>query len=355
VPPLSERQRLTTLLFYVFVLGLGYFAFQLVRPFLAALGWATVLVVFFYPLYKRAEARYGRTLAAALSTILVTAVVIVPTMFVMSAFVNEALRVIDEGREAFEAGRFAWLETLWAMLRQSDYMESMGDFEATVQKVGSAAAGFLAAQVGAILQNVLVIIFDLIVMLFATFFLFRDGDAVIRMIRNTIPFAPEVRDRMMDQTRDLIYASVVSGMAVAVVQGVMGGVTFALLGLGSPVFWGVVMTLFCLLPLGAWVVWVPAALWLIASGDITRALILTGVGAGVIGAVDNVLRPAMLAGRASLNGLLVLIALLGGIATFGFIGIVLGPIVVATAVGLLEAYTSDEARAQIWRDPPGVA
>jgi predicted PurR-regulated permease PerM len=351
MPPLVERERLTTLLFYAFVLGLGYFAIQLVWPFLVPLGWATVVVVFFYPVYKRVERRHGRTLAAALSTVLVTVVVIVPTIFVMTAFVNEALRVFDAARTAFDEGRFAWLETLWATLQQSKYVESLGDPDTTVRRVGSAAAAFLAGQVGAVVQNVVVILFDLVVMLFATFFLFRDGDGVVRMIRNAIPFDPEVRDRMMDQTRDLIYASVVSGMAVAIVQGVLGGITFALLGLGSPVFWGVVMTLFCLLPLGAWVVWVPAALWLIASGDITRALILTGVGAGVIGAVDNVLRPAMLAGRASLNGLLVLIALLGGIATFGFIGIVLGPIIVATAVGLLEAYTSDEARAKVWRDP----
>jgi predicted PurR-regulated permease PerM len=311
-----------------------------------------VVVVFFYPLYKRAEKRYGRTLAAALSTLLVTAVVIIPTMFVATAFVNETLDLMESARVAFDEGRFAWLETLWATLRQSAYMDSLGDPDGTIGRVGSAAAGYLAGQAGALLQNVVGILFDLVIMLFATFFLFRDGDGAIRMIRNAIPFDPEVRDRMMDQTRDLIYASVVSGMAVAIVQGVMGGITFALLGLGSPVFWGVVMTLFCLLPLGAWVVWVPAALWLVASGDITRALILTGVGAGVIGAVDNVLRPAMLAGRASMNGLLVLIALLGGIATFGFIGIVLGPIVVATAVGLLEAYTSDEAKAKIWRDPP---
>jgi predicted PurR-regulated permease PerM len=350
MPPLIERQRLTTLLFYASVLGLGYLAFLLIQPFLVALGWATVLVVFFQPVYRRAEQRYGRTLAATLSTILVTAVVIVPAIFVMSAFVSEAVRVIDEARAAFDEGRLAWLETFWAVLRQSDYMASVGDPEATVQKLGSAAAAFLAGQVGAAVQNIMVILFNLVVMLFATFFLFRDGDGVVRVIRNAIPFDPEVRDRMMDQTRDLIYASVVSGMAVAIVQGVLGGITFALVGLGSPVFWGVVMTLFCLLPLGAWVVWVPAALWLGLSGDVTRALILTGVGAGVIGAVDNVLRPAMLAGRASMNGLLVLIALLGGIATFGFIGIVLGPIVVATAVGLLEAYTSDEARAKIWRE-----
>ena len=346
----SERERFTTLLYYAIVIAVGYLTFQLFRPFLVSLGWATILVVFFYPLYARLERRYGPTLAATASTVLVTLVVVVPALLVLSAFVSESLRVFGEARTAFSEGRFVWLETLWNTLRQSDFMSSFGDLSATAESAGSAAAKFVASQMGAAVQNVVVILFDLVVMLFAAFFLFRDGASIIRLLRNALPFQPAVRDRMIDETRDLIYASVVSGMAVAVVQGVLGGITFAVLGLGAPVFWGVVMTLFCLLPLGAWVVWLPAAIWLFATGETTRALILVGVGAGIVGAVDNVMRPAMLAGRSSLNGLLVLIALLGGLATFGFIGIVLGPIVLAIAAGILEAYTSDEAREKIWRE-----
>ncbi len=349
MPPPNERERLTTLFFYVLVLILAYLTYQLFRPFLVPLGWATVLVVFFYPLYKRLEDRYGRTQAALISTFIVTVVVIVPAFFVMSAFVRESLRVFDDMRTAFNEGRFDWAERAWNYVRRSDTIGDLGD---TADTITTGAAGFLAAQVGSAVQNVFVILFDLIVMLFATFFFFRDGDGIVRIIRKALPFEPAVRDRMMDQTRDLIYASVVAGMVVAIIQGILGGITFAALGLGAPIFWGVVMTLFCLLPLGAWVVWLPAAIWLMASGDLTRGLILVGIGAGIVGSVDNVLRPAMLAGRASMNGLLVLIALLGGFATFGFIGIVLGPIILAAAAALLETYTSDDARAQVWKEPP---
>ena len=145
MPPPNERERLTTLFFYVLVLILSYLTYQLFRPFLVPLGWATVLVVFFYPLYKRLEDRYGRTQAAALSTFIVTVVVIVPSLFVMSAFVRESIRVFDDMRTAFNEGRFDWAERAWNYVRRSDTIGDLGD---TADTMTTGAAGFLAAQVG---------------------------------------------------------------------------------------------------------------------------------------------------------------------------------------------------------------
>jgi predicted PurR-regulated permease PerM len=117
-------------------------------------------------------------------------------------------------------------------------------------------------------------------------------------------------------------------------------VIFFILGFSAPVFWGVVMAFFSLLPLiGAWAVWLPAAIWLISEGHVGQGLVLLGLGAGVVSSIDNVLRPMLLAGRAQLNGLLVLVSVLGGIAAFGPIGLVLGPVIVATMSSLLSAYT----------------
>jgi len=127
---------------------------------------------------------------------------------------------------------------------------------------------------------------------------------------------------------------------------VICGGAFALVGLGSAIFWGVVMGFLSLLPVvGAWPVWIPAAIWLFSTGHWGRALVLIGL-CGALGAgIDNVLRPVLLGGRASLNGLLVFISVLGGIAVFGVLGVVLGPIVVATAVGILDVYSGYEIAA----------
>ena len=126
---------------------------------------------------------------------------------------------------------------------------------------------------------------------------------------------------MIRQTGDLVYASVTSGLVIASIQWFLGGLLFASLSLDAPVFWGVVMGFFALLPFfGTWVVWLPAAIWLGSAGQMIKALTLAAIGAAVVGGVDNVLRPALLAGRARMNGLLMFVSLLGGVSVFGCSG-----------------------------------
>jgi predicted PurR-regulated permease PerM len=135
---------------------------------------------------------------------------------------------------------------------------------------------------------------------------------------------------------------------IAGVQGVLCGTAFVIVGLSSAVFWGVVMGFLSLLPLvGAWPVWIPAAIYLFSTGRPGRAIVLIVICGLVGGVADNILRPVLLGGRASLNGLLVFISVLGGIATFGVLGVVLGPIVVATVVGILDVYSGRDAAGAI--------
>ncbi len=139
-------------------------------------------------------------------------------------------------------------------------------------------------------------------------------------------------------------------MIVALVQGAVGGMTFAVLGLGAPVFWGVIMAFFSLLPLGAWIVWMPVAIWLLLTGEVGRGIALFAIGAGGISLIDNFLRPMLLSGRTQMNGLLVFISLLGGIATFGLLGLVLGPIIMATAISFVDAYATERRELTIIDD-----
>jgi predicted PurR-regulated permease PerM len=145
----------------------------------------------------------------------------------------------------------------------------------------------------------------------------------------------------------------VSAILVAGAQGAAGGILFWALGIGAPVFWGVTMAFFSLLPVGAWIIWLPAGLWLLVNGSTAKGVIVLVVGMGVVSAIDNVLRPALLAGRAQMNGLLVLISLLGGIAAFGLIGLVIGPVIVATAASLLSAYTGPGAERRVDQETVG--
>lgn len=340
--PASERERFTALIFYGVVLLLGYLVLRVFEPFLHPLGWAAVLAICVYPWYEKLVARMGRSPAAVTCTVIVTLIILGPGLAVLTAFAREGRAALDGvDREMFES-RFTWAQGIWDRFRF--YVPGMQaiDLGTLLKQASANVAGFLAARVGGLLADLAVFIFQLFVTLFALFFLLRDAPAIMRLMRRALPFEEGRRERMIRQTRDLVYASVTAGLIIASLQGLLGGVVFAALGLRSPVFWGVVMGFFALLPfLGTWVVWLPAAIWLASTGHLGKALTLAALGALIVGGVDNVLRPALLAGRAQMNGLLMFVSLLGGVSVFGLLGLILGPLVVALVAGLLEAYAGE--------------
>ena len=154
----------------------------------------------------------------------------------------------------------------------------------------------------------------------------RDAEAFRAALRRVLPFGHEQNERLLGITRDLVSASVTSTLAIAALQGLIGGVVFALLGIDGWVLWGAMMGILALLPLvGATLVWLPAAVWLALSGSLVKGIVLAAVGVLILGNVDNVVRPLLLSGKAQMNTLVLIISLMGGVSAFGFIGIVLGP------------------------------
>jgi len=347
----TERGRVQTLLFYVVLAALGYLVFGLFRPFLVPLGWAVVIVVFCYPMQARLEKWLRPAWAASLSTLIVTLVLVVPAIVVGTAFVREATHAISGIVTAASTGRLELAQRAWEWLQQRLLGQTGADLTTLVQQGATRFATYLASQLSGILGGVALFFFSLGVMLFAVFFLFRDARSIMAWVRRALPFKEEQRERMLSSARDLVSATVTSGFLVAAIQGVLGGLAFAILGLGAPIFWGVVMALFSLLPIGAWIIWLPTAVWLIVNGSVAKGVILVAIGAGVVGTVDNILRPALLSGRSQLNGLLVFISLVGGVGLFGLLGLVLGPVLLATTAGLLEFYTAEESRAIVTRPP----
>ena len=202
---------------------------------------------------------------------------------------------------------------------------------------------FLAPRAGALVADAFATIGSLFVMLFALFFMLRDYRAFGQRIRNLLPLPERERERLISETRDLIIASVGAGLLVAAVQGTIGGLTYWALGINAPAVWGVAMAICALIPLvGSTLVWVPTALWLLLSGEVARGVILILVGVLGIGMVDNILRPLLLSGRTSASGLVIFLGLLGGVGAFGFIGLVLGPIILVTGGNLLAVFTRVE-------------
>jgi predicted PurR-regulated permease PerM len=344
--PHNSDDRFSNVLFYGVVLCLAYLVFLVFQPFLVPLGWAAVFGVIFYSLNQRLESRWGRTLAATATTSGVALILVVPVLLLGTLFVREGIAATRSVQASLSAGGYGWFNRAWDWISSRvAEQDSSIDLPGLVRQGASQLGEYMASQLGAVLRNIVVFLFELFVMLFALFFFLRDGDAILDQVRLSLPFEGSMRERMLTEARDLIFASVTTSLVIAAVQGIVCGGAFAIVGLNSELFWGVMMAFLSLLPVvGSWPVWIPAAIWLFSTGHSGRALVLIAICGGIASTIDNILRPILLGGRSSLNALLVFVSVLGGIAVFGVLGVVLGPVVVATSVGILDAYSGKEKK-----------
>ena len=336
----ATASRLTSVLSYGILLLLIYVVFRIYEPFLVALGWGAILVIFFYPMHQRLAKRFSSPRASLISTLAVTVLLIAPAIFLTTMFVRQAVSISRGVQHSLVEQHNPAIARTWSWIAHHvPGMDPNADIFDTLEQGIEKEAGFLAERIGTILKNIAAFLFDLFVMIFAMFYFFRDAEQILRGVRSLLPFDAEHRDAMLLQARDLISASVTTSLIVAAIQGALGGVGFALVGLPAPVFWGVLMAFFSLVPVvGSGLIFVPASLYLGFTGHWWRALVLLAICAGVSTVVDNLLRPLLLGGRTGLSGLVVFISVVGGVNLFGMLGLVLGPILVAMAAGVLSAY-----------------
>lgn len=180
---------------------------------------------------------------------------------------------------------------------------------------------------------------QLMVTFFMLFFFFRDRQRVLEGVRSFLPLTAMEADVAFRRIRDTVHATIYGTVVVGLVQGILGGLAFWWLALPSPVLWGVIMALLGIIPiLGAFLIWIPAAIWLAVEGDWTRALILTAWGSVVIGLIDNILYPVLVGNRLRLHTLTAFIAVIGGLAVFGLSGVILGPVIVAVGLALVDTW-----------------
>jgi predicted PurR-regulated permease PerM len=334
----SEKDCLRQPPFYVLVLVAVYLSSLVLGPFLVPLAWAAVFAMLFHNMQVRLAARTGRNRAALVLTLLTAVLIVVPGVTFVAVLAREAAQLADYLQQSSVMAP-QQIERVWEVVRAKSPIALPGDPMQLLGEGVRRVLTFLAPRAGAIVADVFATVGTLVAMLFALFFLVRDGDIIGRELRNLLPLPRSQCDRLMRGIRDLVIASVGAGVLVALAQGTIGGVAFWALGLGAPVFWGVVMAFCSLIPVvGATLVWVPATLWLLLAGSIGKGIAMAVIGVLGISMADNVLRPLLLSGTTQVNGLLIFFGLLGGVAAFGFIGLVLGPIILVVTVNLLRMF-----------------
>lgn len=338
-PDFNPRKVLGTALFYAIIALLAFLVYIVFEPFLVALAWAVILVVVSHPLYARFERRWGPTWGAVAATTAVTLILIVPTVFVMVAFVHEAVVAAQALEVRVQTGHFAWLGDLWTHFQHRFPSLAPQDLSALIHKYAEEGAAYVGARLGAVLRHGFELLFDVFVTILAMFYLYRDGDSIVRRLREVLPFDQERRERLVHETREMIHAAVTSTLVAAGVHGLLGGLAFAIVGLHAAVFWGVMMGFFSLVPVvGSALIWVPLSISLILAGHIGKGIFLLIFCSVIVGTVDNFVRPWLISGRAEMSGLIIFISILGGIGVFGLLGVVLGPIIVALAANMLDLY-----------------
>ena len=323
-----------------------YLCWLMLQPFVNVLAWAAVLVIVFYPVHRRLVARTGRPATSALlSSLLVIFTILVPLTLITLALVNELSNAVDAvhgnvsslldpqtsplGRAVNWIGRYINIEELRSGEFLKERLKGMGG------AIASRALGFFGGVVGAVVQIFFVI--------FTMYYLFRDGDRFVRALPDTLPLRREQSEKIFERTRDVIGASLYGVLVIAAIQGTLGGLMFWMLGLPSAIVWAVVMTFLSMIPMaGSFLVWMPAAIYLALTGHWGKALILVAWGALVIGTVDNFLRPKLVGERTKLHELFIFFAVLGGLQVFGVVGIVLGPVVLAITLALLDVFRQTE-------------
>ena len=344
----TTSDRLTTVLSYGALLLLGYLVILIVGPFAIPLAWSAILAIFFYPIYERVARRSTPTRAALVCTLAVTLLLIVPVMLTLVYAAREALDASSFFRQTLSSGT-SLLPMRVAAYLNAHLPASMQEVDPVgpLRQAGERVATYVASRMGDLVKNLFAFFVNMFILLFALFFIFRDGPKILRAVRHLIPFEPEIQEEMLGESRDLIFASVAVALLIAAIQGVLGGLAFALVELPAPVFMGVLIGFFSIVPVvGSALIWVPAALWLGFHGHWGKALVIVAISGGVATVADNIARPLLLRNRTRLNDLLLFISILGGLDAFGLLGLVIGPTVVAAALGVFRVYMEHRERVQ---------
>ncbi|MCE9550272.1 MAG: AI-2E family transporter [Betaproteobacteria bacterium] len=344
----SEFQKKVFLLLLIVVsIAFGW----IVWPFFGAVFWGTVLAIMFAPLYRRllAVTRGRQNLAALATLVLCLFIVILPLTFITASLVQEGIsfyQKLQSGELHFIANLQQVINALprW-MVDLLDRFE-FGNISALQEKLSVSVmegSKFIATQAFTVGQNTFEFIVSFGIMLYLLFFLLRDGSTLSGRIRQAIPLCMEHKRYLFSKFITVLRATVKGNIAVAAVQGLLGGVIFWILGIQGPLFWGVLMAFLSLLPaIGAALIWAPVAIYFLVTGDIWSGVILIAFGLFVIGLIDNILRPILVGKDTQMPDYVVLISTLGGIALFGLNGFIIGPVIAAMFIAAWDLFSSSK-------------
>jgi predicted PurR-regulated permease PerM len=287
-------------------------------------------------------------LSALVMTFLVLIVIILPFCLLLASLASEMVDVYHRVEEMIRTGQLqTYLERIKEIPIFKEILERLSqhiDFSQMdplpiLLKNFNQISTFIFNQATTLLKGFSSLIAGFFFSLLSLYYLFKDGGHLFGRLKEIVPLPSKERDLLIQRFKDMIYATIYGGLLIATIQGLLGGLSFWILGLPSAIFWGTAMAFLSFIPIGGTaLIWAPAAIILLIGGSIWKGLILLGVGIFVISMVDNLLRPFFISSRTNIHPLLLFFAVLGGVQAFGLIGLVAGPLIATLFLTMTEIY-----------------
>ena len=325
--------------------GVGiYFCYLLAAPFIPAVAWALALAVLFVPVQRWLESKVKYPNLAAIICVLIAAlIVVVPAIFVAEQMIGEASRGAVTIKKMVDTGE--WRRSFDAHPLISPVVDWINQ-QFDVPEMVNTAASWLTGSAASFVNSSVLYLIGVVLTFYIFFYFLRDRSVLLESVRSLSPLSEADMNRMFDGIRDTVHATLYGTFAVAVVQGTLGGLMFWWLDLPAPLLWGTVMAMLAVVPvLGAFIVWIPAAIFLFLQGSEGKALLLTLWGSIVVGGIDNLLYPILVGTQLKMHTVLAFVSLVGGLIVFGTSGLILGPVIFTVTKILLETWSrhnSDE-------------
>ncbi len=313
------------------LVALLYMAFLIVKPFLTYLILGLMLTYLLHPLYLRLTRKMkSKEKASVLMVLLVLLLIILPSVFIITKLVGQSVSAYN----AFKSLDLMGSDTL------DNVLAPLGlSMDEMIQQVAGKVKDYFVLTAPNILGSIAEVLLGLFVMFFFMFFAFRDGEKWIKLARQSLPLEPEHRERLFARMGSITSAVMYGQFLTAVIQGSLGGLMFLAFGIPNAIFWGVIMIMFSFIPfLGTPLIWIPAAIIELVQGNYVAGIGILLVGGILVMNIDNLLRPYLIASKDKISPVLVLIGVLGGLKLFGFIGILLGPLLLALLQTVIELF-----------------
>jgi predicted PurR-regulated permease PerM len=342
-----QRNEYARITFVVVLLVVAYYVFRILQPFLTALVWAAILATVFHPLQEILVRRLKRPeLASVLACILLTVAIILPVLILLILLAGESVDAFHYVQNRLTSGEVHGLESLrdsamfiWLRGKLLALGLPEPDLRGIAVQAVQAISQFLVRHSYDVFGGFTRFLFNFVVMLFGVFYMFQHGPRALAELRSLSPLRTEHEEAIIAKFKEITRATFEGSLLTSVLQGAAGGLVFLLFGLPSPLLWGAVMALLSLVPLvGTALVWGPVVIYYLLAGHAVRGLLLLLLCGAVVGSIDNFIKPLLIRRHAAIPTAWIFVGVVGGVGVFGFLGFILGPLMIAVLFTLIEIY-----------------